>query len=78
VGTDLPGDLRIDANIGCDKGIHTNFVCFEGFVDSMSNMAAPYRRPFRPGVYVPLPTFFDENQNLDYDTYKDHLLSMYF
>ncbi|KAJ5664385.1 hypothetical protein N7507_005116, partial [Penicillium longicatenatum] len=42
----------------------------------MSNMAALYRRPLRPGVYVPLPTFFDENQNLDYDTYKDHLLNM--
>lgn len=31
-------------------------------------------RPLQPGVYVPLPTFFDENQEIDYDSYKKHLL----
>ncbi|KAJ5716991.1 hypothetical protein N7488_002637 [Penicillium malachiteum] len=34
------------------------------------------RRPLLPGVYAPLPTFFDDNQELDYETYKAHLLSM--
>lgn len=31
-------------------------------------------RPLRPGVYVPLPTFFDENQEIDFDSYRRHLL----
>lgn len=39
-------------------------------------MATSYRRPLRPGVYVPLPTFFDDSQDLDYETYAKHLLSM--
>ncbi|KAJ5553551.1 hypothetical protein N7494_002929 [Penicillium frequentans] len=39
-------------------------------------MATSYRRPLRPGVYVPLPTFFDESQDLDYETYAKHLLNM--
>ncbi|KAJ5776297.1 uncharacterized protein N7511_001308 [Penicillium nucicola] len=33
-------------------------------------------RPLLPGVYVPLPTFFDGNQEIDYDSYKKHLLAM--
>lgn len=33
------------------------------------------KRALRPGVYAPLPTFFDENQDLDYGSYKKHLLS---
>lgn len=33
-------------------------------------------RVLRPGVYAPLPTFFDDNQEIDYDCYKKHLLSM--
>ncbi|KAJ6072898.1 hypothetical protein N7467_010983 [Penicillium canescens] len=33
-------------------------------------------RPLQPGVYVPLPTFFDENQEIDYDSYGKHLLAM--
>lgn len=32
-------------------------------------------RPLRPGVYAPLPTFFDDNQEIDYVSYKKHLLS---
>ncbi|KAJ5798856.1 uncharacterized protein N7503_006361 [Penicillium pulvis] len=39
-------------------------------------MATSYRRPLRPGVYVPLPTFFDDSQDLDYETYAKHLLNM--
>jgi hypothetical protein len=31
-------------------------------------------RTFRPGVYGPLPTFFDENEEIDYEAYKAHLL----
>lgn len=31
-------------------------------------------RPLRPGVYVPLPTFFDDNQEIDFDSYRRHLL----
>lgn len=34
------------------------------------------QRTFRPGVYAPLPTFFDDNQEIDYVSYKNHLLSM--
>jgi len=32
-------------------------------------------RALKPGVYGPLPTFFDENQELDLVSYKKHLLS---
>lgn len=32
-------------------------------------------RTLRPGVYAPLPTFFDDNQEIDYVSYKKHLLS---
>ncbi|OQD81004.1 hypothetical protein PENANT_c030G07251 [Penicillium antarcticum] len=39
-------------------------------------MATDSTRPLLPGVYVPLPTFFDENQEIDYDSYKKHLLAM--
>ncbi|KAJ5627814.1 dihydrodipicolinate synthase [Penicillium lividum] len=39
-------------------------------------MATSYPRPLRPGVYAPLPTFFDDNQELDYETYKIHLLNL--
>lgn len=35
------------------------------------------RRALQPGVYAPLPTFFDEQQEVDYVSYKKHLLSMY-
>ncbi|KAJ5634705.1 dihydrodipicolinate synthase [Penicillium herquei] len=34
------------------------------------------RRALLPGVYAPLPTFFDDNQELDYETYKAHLLNL--
>ncbi|EED24627.1 dihydrodipicolinate synthase, putative [Talaromyces stipitatus ATCC 10500] len=34
------------------------------------------QRALRPGVYVPLPTFFDENQEIDYFSYKEHLLNL--
>ncbi|TVY81070.1 L-threo-3-deoxy-hexylosonate aldolase [Lachnellula suecica] len=33
------------------------------------------KRKLKPGVYGPLPTFFDENQELDLGSYKKHLLS---
>ncbi|KAJ6128841.1 hypothetical protein N7471_010058 [Penicillium samsonianum] len=33
-------------------------------------------RALRPGVYVPLPTFFDDNQEIDFDGYRRHLLAM--
>lgn len=33
------------------------------------------RHRLKPGVYGPLPTFFDENQELDLVSYKKHLLS---
>lgn len=33
------------------------------------------RRKLKPGVYGPLPTFFDDNQELDLTSYKKHLLS---
>ena len=32
------------------------------------------RRRLEPGLYGPLPTFFDENQELDLISYKHHLL----
>ncbi|EEA20038.1 hypothetical protein EYB25_007572 [Talaromyces marneffei] len=34
------------------------------------------QRTFRPGVYAPLPTFFDDNQEIDYVSYKNHLLNL--
>ena len=41
-------------------------------------MAESYSaRVLRPGVYAPLPTFFDDDQEIDYDSYRKHLLSMY-
>jgi L-threo-3-deoxy-hexylosonate aldolase len=33
------------------------------------------KRKLKPGVYGPLPTFFDDNQEIDYVSYKKHLLS---
>ncbi|KAJ5389409.1 dihydrodipicolinate synthase [Penicillium cataractarum] len=33
-------------------------------------------RVLQPGVYAPLPTFFDDNQEVDYDCYKKHLLNL--
>jgi L-threo-3-deoxy-hexylosonate aldolase len=36
------------------------------------------QRTLGPGVYAPLPTFFDDNQEIDYVSYKKHLLSMNF
>lgn len=33
------------------------------------------RRQLYPGVYGPLPTFFDDKQDLDFISYKSHLLS---
>jgi len=32
-------------------------------------------RELKPGVYGPLPTFFDDEQELDLVSYKKHLLS---
>ncbi|PCG89598.1 Aldolase-type TIM barrel [Penicillium occitanis (nom. inval.)] len=34
------------------------------------------QRILRPGVYAPLPTFFDDNQEIDYVSYKKHLLNL--
>ena len=34
-------------------------------------------RPLRPGVYGPLPVFFDDKQELDLISYKKHLLSKF-
>ena len=34
-------------------------------------------RPLKPGVYGPLPVFFDEKQELDLVSYKKHLLSTF-
>ncbi|KAF4633766.1 hypothetical protein G7Y89_g4354 [Cudoniella acicularis] len=33
-------------------------------------------RELRPGVYGPLPTFFDDNQEIDFVSYKKHLLNL--
>lgn len=33
-------------------------------------------RELKPGLYGPLPTFFDDNQELDLVSYKSHLISM--
>ncbi|KAL1901810.1 hypothetical protein Sste5346_001513 [Sporothrix stenoceras] len=33
-------------------------------------------RSLNPGVYGPLPTFFDDNQEIDYASYKQHLLNL--
>lgn len=38
-------------------------------------MVATERRKLQPGVYGPLPTFFDETQEIDFVSYKKHLLS---
>ena len=32
-------------------------------------------RKLEPGVYGPLPTFFGDDQEIDYTSYKKHLLS---
>ncbi|KAF2768351.1 putative dihydrodipicolinate synthase [Teratosphaeria nubilosa] len=34
------------------------------------------RRVLKPGLYGPLPTFFDENQDLDLVSFKKHLLNL--
>ncbi|KAL3455153.1 putative dihydrodipicolinate synthase [Aspergillus heterothallicus] len=39
-------------------------------------MAQPQRRVLKPGVYAPLPTFFDDAQEIDYVSYKKHLLNL--
>ncbi|RAK98735.1 dihydrodipicolinate synthase family protein [Aspergillus ibericus CBS 121593] len=39
-------------------------------------MAQGRTRILKPGVYAPLPTFFDENQELDYGSYQKHLLNL--
>ncbi|PWY83885.1 putative dihydrodipicolinate synthase [Aspergillus sclerotioniger CBS 115572] len=39
-------------------------------------MAPGKTRTLKPGVYAPLPTFFDDNQELDYGSYKKHLLNL--
>ncbi|ORY35345.1 putative dihydrodipicolinate synthase [Naematelia encephala] len=36
----------------------------------------PPRHTLHPGVYGPLPTFFDDNQEIDYISYKKHLLNL--
>lgn len=36
--------------------------------------ARPIRRALSPGVYTPLPTFFDDDEELDLDSYRKHLL----
>lgn len=37
-------------------------------------MTVPQRRLLKAGVYAPLPTFFDESDELDLSTYRRHLL----
>jgi hypothetical protein len=32
-------------------------------------------KTLKPGAYGPLPTFFDDNQEIDYHSYGKHLLS---
>lgn len=32
-------------------------------------------RSLKPGLYGPLPTFFTDDQEIDYGSYKKHLLS---
>ena len=39
-------------------------------------VASNGRRELQPGVYGPLPTFFDENEELDLISYKKHLLGI--
>ena len=34
------------------------------------------RRALKPGIYVPLPTFFDDSQELDLASYGHHLKRM--
>ena len=34
-------------------------------------------RSLGPGVYGPLPTFFDDDQQINYDDYRRHLLSKF-
>jgi dihydrodipicolinate synthase/N-acetylneuraminate lyase len=34
-------------------------------------------KTLKPGLYGPLPTFFTEDQEIDYVSYKKHLLSTY-
>ncbi|PWN88818.1 putative dihydrodipicolinate synthase [Acaromyces ingoldii] len=36
--------------------------------------ARPIKRALSPGVYTPLPTFFDDDEELDLDSYRKHLL----
>ncbi|OJJ46427.1 hypothetical protein ASPZODRAFT_159359 [Penicilliopsis zonata CBS 506.65] len=33
-------------------------------------------KTLQPGVYAPLPTFFDEKQEIDYESYRKHLLNL--
>ncbi|PVI08318.1 putative dihydrodipicolinate synthase [Periconia macrospinosa] len=33
-------------------------------------------RSLKPGLYGPLPTFFTDDQEIDYDSYKKHLLNL--
>ncbi|KAI0021953.1 putative dihydrodipicolinate synthase [Xylariomycetidae sp. FL0641] len=33
-------------------------------------------RDLKPGLYCPLPTFFDHNEEINYDNYKKHLLKL--
>lgn len=42
-------------------------------LDTMTNVRR--LRSLCPGVYAPLPTFFDDDQELDLQSYKSHLLS---
>jgi hypothetical protein len=57
-------------------------VLFHAAESSLRHMSASMpeskatRRPLRPGLYGPLPTFFDDNQELDLDSFGKHLLSI--
>ncbi|KAI1340974.1 putative dihydrodipicolinate synthase [Xylariaceae sp. FL0016] len=33
-------------------------------------------KPLTPGLYGPLPTFFDDDQEIDFESYKKHLLNL--
>ncbi|WRT69660.1 uncharacterized protein IL334_006650 [Kwoniella shivajii] len=35
-----------------------------------------HSRVLKPGVWAPMPTFFDEDENLDLDTYRKHVVKL--
>lgn len=56
------------------------FICYKNYEDrdfkqTQRQIFSMVQRILRPGVYAPLPTFFDDDQEVDYVSYKKHLLS---